>query len=782
MNVLFIKAVKDVTRRKLRATLTILGIAIGVMGLTAIGVASNQLQASLNYTNNTSGQPDISYYTSPSAAALAQTLAQTLAQQPNVKVAQAETTGFGKWRTSNGHFGLSLVGFDDLSHIQFGKFQLVSGALPTHGEILLEDGDRALSAVKVGDLITVQIGGHTERLRVSGFARTSGLSAPSFSLVATGYLRADDLQAALGARGDNTFLVRLDDYSQRTTTAAQLQPIFAANGTRILSVSVGRLTDSGQQTIDGLFSVMNVLSVIAVLLSVFLLLSTITTLIAEQTPIIGAMKAIGGQSGQILRNYLMLVAIYGVGGTALGIALGIGVGLVIFSYFANIFTLDTVGLGLSPTLLVIAVAVGVGGPLVAAVAPFAVGARVTVRQALSGYGLASAGGGAWSASVARAFAYAPETIQMGMRSLFRQRTRAALTLLALTVSGAAFLAVQTTAYSFNQTLTGVFDTYNADTFTQLAQPASYGQLQRTLTHVTGLAQSEPIEDVNAQTQWGAMLLTGASPNPQLYRKHLLAGRWFTASDTDAVVISRDAADKSHLGIGDSIVVHTSLYSVTWRIVGVARDYNGITESGVLLASIAEVNAFQRLPADYVDALLTDGVSHQAADVTALAGRVDDALSAVGYQDQTETIQQIKTQNESVFSLIYGLLYAVAVLIALVGAIGLFNTLAMSVLERRREIGILRSMGATGRQVAQVFWAEGLTLGGLAWVAALIIGVPASYGFVWLLGHLFLPTPFAFSPISLAAMLVFVLVVATLASVIPVWGAARMKIVQTLRYE
>ena len=68
---------------------------------------------------------------------------------------------------------------------------------------------------------------------------------------------------------------------------------------------------------------MRVLSIVALLLSVFLLLSTITTLITEQFPVIGMMKAIGAQGGQVMRNYLLSVAIYGVIGTTLGLGLGI---------------------------------------------------------------------------------------------------------------------------------------------------------------------------------------------------------------------------------------------------------------------------------------------------------------------------------------------------------------------------------------------------------------------------------------------------------------------------
>jgi len=107
---------------------------------------------------------------------------------------------------------------------------------------------------------------------------------------------------------------------------------------------------------------------------------------------------------------------------------------------------------------------------------------------------------------------------------------------------------------------------------------------------------------------------------------------------------------------------------------------------------------------------------------------------------------------------------------------------MSVLERRREIGILRSMGARGRKVAQVFWSEGLTLGGLAWILALILGFPASWGLLQIQAQLLAPVPFSFNPINLVWMLVAIFILTSLACIGPVFAASRVKIAQTLRYE
>src|SRR5215475_11340778 len=100
MNALTKKAIKDVTRRKLRTALTVLGIAIGIMGLSAIGVATGQLQSSINYSTDQSSLPDIQFITAPSDA---NTTLKTLLQHPNVKQAQAMVFVSSRWKIPTGH-------------------------------------------------------------------------------------------------------------------------------------------------------------------------------------------------------------------------------------------------------------------------------------------------------------------------------------------------------------------------------------------------------------------------------------------------------------------------------------------------------------------------------------------------------------------------------------------------------------------------------------------------------------------------------------------------------
>ena len=782
MNALTKKAVRDVTRRKLRTTLTVLGIAVGVMGLTAISLASGQFTSGLNAVNDTTGQPDIQFFTAPTTASVAD----TISRQPNVKTAKAETLASARWAIPSGHEPLNVVGLSDFRNLPFQQFSLTTGAFPGPDEILMESSAQSVTPFKVGDTINLQAGASNRGLKVSGLAHTPGSASATFTGRASGYMRESDLQSLFDIDGSNVVLVRLDDYGMRTATAKQLAQVLGDQNVVVLQTVVGRDVSGGSSsTVTAIFTIMQLLSVVALLLTVFLLLSTVTTLVTEQVPVIGTMKAIGARGGQVLRNYLTGVALYGVVGTLIGFVLGIGLGDLLYRYFAVNLGMDTSVLQIGPSLVITAVLVGVGVPLVAATVPVFLGTRITVRQALAGYGLSTGDqrrGRGWSRLIRTWFGFLPQAAQLGLRSLFRRRARALLTVSALAISGAAFLAVQTTTSSWNAVLSDVFASYRADVFAAMNNPQPYSSVRPLLAKVPGVAHTEPLSQTPVTTRWGTAVLTGVVPDPVLYHKNVVAGRWLTGSDRDTALISQDAAQRSGLKVGDTIDFHTDLYSAHWQIVGIAKDLDNPTGVGVLLTTQAQANAFYHLPADYAQSVMISSTSSKPADIDALAKRVDDTLGGTAAQANVQTANQQIQRNQGVFLILYALFYSVVAIIALVGGIGLLNSLAMGVLERRREIGILRSMGATGRKVAQVFWTEGVGLGIVSWVIAVVIGIPAAYGFVQVLGAVLLKSPFVFNPLSVLAMLVFIVAVASLATIGPVWSASRVRIAETLRYE
>ena len=127
-----------------------------------------------------------------------------------------------------------------------------------------------------------------------------------------------------------------------------------------------------------------------------------------------------------------------------------------------------------------------------------------------------------------------------------------------------------------------------------------------------------------------------------------------------------------------------------------------------------------------------------------------------------------------------ILSAVAGLIALVGALGLLTTLSMSVFERQKEIGVMRSIGAGSGTVVAQFLTEGMVVGVVAW----IVGLPLMLGIQWLLLQIIGADLFGFQ-ISLPAViigLIGMLIITMIASLWPSLGAARKTVSDILRYQ
>ncbi|HKD76475.1 MAG TPA: ABC transporter permease, partial [Ktedonobacterales bacterium] len=463
-----------------------------------------------------------------------------------------------------------------------------------------------------------------------------------------------------------------------------------------------------------------------------------------------------------------------------GFAIGIFFGYQLALFIASIIILDLGPFAISPLALIIGAAIGIGIPLLAALAPLWTGTRITVREAMSAYGISAGNGrGAMGARLR----WISQTTWLGLRSVFRKRGRAALTLLALTLSGAVFLAIQTTSYSVDRTLAQFHTLYNWDISLNLNAPQPLAQIRSELSQVANVSNVEEEDQDGILTRWGDIGVVGYEPNTKVYNYQLMKGRWLNGDEPSSMVISGFVANKTHLTVGDTLTLTLPTNTKTWTIVGIVNDPDaGTGFVGDTFVPIHILEDFNGHPRDEVSSFFVRAQDRSQAAVNALATRLDNQLSAEGLAPSVTTIAQFDQRSQSQFQILYILFYAVAFIVGLVGVLGLANTLTTSVLERRREIGILRSMGATGWRVSRVFWVEGLALAFIAWLIACAIGIPGAMAFLALIGNVLLPINFAFNPVALIAMLVVILVIATLASFGPTFSASRTRVADILRYE
>jgi ABC-type antimicrobial peptide transport system permease subunit len=812
--------------------MVVLGIFIGVLGLTGINYTEDTIFSAYAYSIGAHADyPDIVL----DVDRLDPALQPLLASVAGVQIVQYQTIFRTAWYVTRapGHVDMVIDSFPDLQHTAFASFELTAGRYPGVGEIVMDSSDQAVQHVNVGDTVSVNSPHGPVQLRVVGLARRPG-TAGGDSSRGLGYMSDAGLaQLAQGADAsnpspikrqlDHAIMARVSDSNQAQAKATALAQVLRDHGVKVLDTNFPRLTTLPVDQIDGVFTLLRVLVMLAVLMTGLLIVNSVTTMVAEQTSVIGTMKAMGGTRRTIMRGYLASVLLYSLLATLPGLALGVAGGYWLSTYLASTIPLDLGPVTVSPWVIVLSLAVGFGVPLLAALLPLWNGTRISVRDALSAYGVSGGRNANYrrSSVVRQPIDWLSQTARMGFRGVFRKPWRLVLTLLTLTTAGICFLVVQTATGSVDHTIGLVDGTTDADVNVRYNGNLSFDQLSAELAALPNVQRVERYERNHVSTQWGDMMLLGVDWNTQLYHYTLTSGRWLQAGDTNAVLLSDDAAAKSGLHIGDTLTLQSPTgRTASWTVIGtVQQPVDVLGWFGAAVTSADALYKFEGVPAggttdvgrpttgDQSSPLSkanmpAPNVIVQARDrsqsaVDDLARRIDTTLnagsaaaggSAAGNNSPSAVVAGIETWRDYLarrsqsWYVLYILLYGVALVVGVAGIVGMANALAASVLERKREIGMLRAMGASSWRVAQVFWVEGMALGIIACCCGALVGLPLAYAFVQLLSRIVLPVEFIVDPVAFLAMLAAVVGIVAAATLVPSLRASRVRVGEMLRYE
>ena len=129
-----------------------------------------------------------------------------------------------------------------------------------------------------------------------------------------------------------------------------------------------------------------------------------------------------------------------------------------------------------------------------------------------------------------------------------------------------------------------------------------------------------------------------------------------------------------------------------------------------------------------------------------------------------------------------LFYGVALLILIPAALGLLNTLTINVLERTREIGVIRAVGSSRSQVRRIVTAESLLLGVFGAAMGVLAGVAMSYGIISASSAVGWKMPYEFPLAGIIAAIIVAVLLALFAAVLPARNAAKLDIIRALQYE
>jgi putative ABC transport system permease protein len=809
MRAVYRKAIADVTRRKGRTLLAILGILIGILGVTAVNEAGDQLGGAFSYSTDASAVPNITITTNQFSA----TEARSIQNQPGVEQLQTRATYSTAWQFAGKDVdhSMQIFAFSNAQNVQLWPFQVTSGRLPGPGEIVLDQRNQMSGYPEtLGDTISIQApDGHFVPLHVVGLSRTRGFALGGMFDNPIGYMNPTALQAIM-PHAQTQILIKAPDSSVAQVYNATVQILTRDHSNVDQKSSTWRYSSGNGDTqlgVLGLLNVIRLLTVLALLLVCIMLFSSITTLLTEQIKIVGTMKSLGGTRWRIIGSYLLTIGIYSVIGTLLGLSLGLIAGYQLASWLVATvqvyvgsggILLDAGPLQVSPWVLITSIIVGIAIPLLSALWPLLNGTRITVREATAAYGVqvGDTKPRKHRFVLTRQLFWVPQTAWLGIRGLFRKPGRALLTVLALTLASGIFLSVQLTNSSLGSTVSQYLSPIDQPDIRVDLSTKSQAAIQA-IQSLPNVKQVVPVVFADAVINQQRLFLTGVPADH--YTPQIVAGRWLHLHEMNAIVINEIAAQRLHLHVGDTLSMQLNLTTqqssqtphVSWTIVGLDRAHDYLSGSADQTGSLGEaftspelLNTIMHNPIDYADRLSVHTYNRSPQALLQLEQQIKSKLANISGMSQLDvrTIQELMQGYVDPLPTIYSLFNTVAILVGLVGLLSLAHTLASSVLERRLEIGILRSLGAASWRVGLVFCIEGITLALPAWALGILIGVPGGIGITRLLSAFLGPVDLSFQPLLLLTTLLFVLAVAFVASFVPALSASRVPIHGTLRYE
>jgi ABC-type lipoprotein release transport system permease subunit len=430
-------------------------------------------------------------------------------------------------------------------------------------------------------------------------------------------------------------------------------------------------------------------------------------------------------------------------------------------------------------------------PVLATVPPVLQALRIKILEAITDLGIKASFRQGVLSQLLDAFPL-PVGLRQALRSLLSKTGRLALTTFTLSLAAGAFMAVFALINSLNSVTDNIFNTFGNDITIAPSGFAGPEAMQSVQT-VEGVADISPASILAVEIIGYTPVGVGAAPaslgafgvdtsNPAMVNYQLRSGRaWYDDPDKGGVVISNGIADSLGKDTGDSLRVRAGANTQDFEIVGVTQyPFPTIWFPWQALSRMGGLEfGGQAIPNVY--SVILSNPDMTAEEVDDLIGRINEQLLA---QNVNANYTNWVSTNEYVAQLIStsaALLNIAAALIGAVGAIGLLSTLSMSVFERQKEIGVMRSIGANSLNVAVQFLIEGWLVGLIAW----LLGLPISYFLNGVLTETFNfgeGAGISYPPETVLFGLGLMFILTTIASLSPAMAAARKTVSDILRYQ
>jgi putative ABC transport system permease protein len=791
MSIVWRKVWRDLWCNKFRTILVVLSTAVGIFAIGLVFGLSDVMRSRMIETHRETIPAHVTFWW---ISTFDDEEVETVANVPGIAEAEGEVIDRIRWRVegeSDWRDGTALLYAREFESQRLNLYNLVNGQWPAKRALAVDRLTMPNFGVPLGSTIVVEVGRYERRLPVEGIVRNPYVQPPQMGGDPVFFADLETFAWLTGQEeGFHRLHFRLESFSEENANevAERVRDRLESMG---MWVSGYFVTDPeihpAQDDVDSVFLILMVMGVLSLGLSGFLIINTMNALVAQQVWQIGVMKAVGATGGRVVRVYLTAALAYGL----LSLMMAVPVGAVAVYYMGG-WLLDLVQttfgeFRVMPIAIIIQVVVGAIVPLLAALVPVIGGARITPHQAISSYGLGSGFGRNWLDRLIGGIRRLPRSLALSFRNTFRCKARVLLTLVTLMLGGVMFIVVMSTSASMTNTITVLLDDFGFDVSVWTDRFYRVQRLVDATESVPGVVKAEvalrrggnlslPNGDEREVGFWGV------PPDSEMFRPRIAAGRNLLPEDDHAILLNNKIATDEGFQVGDTITITIDERESTWTVVGLIINVNNDQRDSFMpMEALARATGNVNKGGTIWVTTEKHDLETQQQSLAALREAYPAHRIEASYFESSE---EIKAQVQEQFNIVTSLMLVMAVLAAVVGSIGLMSTMSINVVERGREIGVMRATGARSLTIAGIFVAEGVLVGVLSWLLAVPISYPGARLFSNMVGQTVFEIPLDFSyPLSgMLLWLAIVIVLSALASAWPALSATRVSVREALAYE
>ncbi len=791
LSALLLKSYHDLSKRKARSIFTILTITLGVMGMALFAInplAERTIDVEIedqNLYNLRISIPDTRFNRSD---------LDRLIEVDNVEAVEPALVFEAEMISTSTKDDCWIIGRSDLADGSVDKIILESGSLPLEDQMMTEKWNEKSGAF-TGDIGNEIILLDEEKeeigLSISGVGKSLAYSEGSYDSggMAVFYCEIETARKISNMTGFNSLSFRLDsttDEDLERTIGSIWNELNSTKGVQALE-RTPEIRKNGEwpggEFLDMFLTVMYILTVLAVVCSVFFIYNTMSTIISEQRKEIATMKAIGASKLQIFGSYMTTSVLLGISGALMGTLIGIPLTYLLLEYFGGLLGFEALFSVHVPTIsmsFLAGIVLVIGSSLPAVLKALG----VPIREGMEDTGLSNTyGKGVFDKALMRS-TWVPRTIQLGLRNSSRRKGRSISTILQIALAVGIFMGLLSFGYSLGEELSSTIDNVDYDMVLTAGSERDHlsNDTKDILNNIENVSYIEPYMETTFNINGLDVHVLGYKPDTRikLHEKTMIMGTWISESDGYTAVIGEQLSKYSSIHVGDVISVMTPKGPAEVEIVGVDSDfyYMGMVlyipfkDAMDLTASNGTVSGF------FIQTL--DG-SSGTVDTTTMAIENEferngiDVEIAKQYKIKESTIEQ----NRSIINM----MAATSVIIILISMVGLTSNLTMNILERTKEIGVMRCVGAVATKIRTIFTTEVLVLSLLGWFLGIPLGYLVARSISWLIHTMIdweIKVRFPFSYVIIG---LFIVVLGTaLIAQLPILRATRIKPGDAIRYQ